>query len=106
MGVGRSGNPAKRAQRERVRRALGNGGGGVQCAFYCDESGNTGVHWGDPDQPIFVHGGWLVRSRSVEDINRDVEDVRRRHRLPTSELKWSHLNRRKKSNEMFQDFFE
>lgn len=28
--------------------------------FYCDESGNTGLNYCDPDQPLYVVAGWLV----------------------------------------------
>ena len=33
---------------------------------YCDESGNTGANLLDPDQPLFVMGGWLVLDGFIE----------------------------------------
>ncbi|WP_148576217.1 DUF3800 domain-containing protein [Nocardioides caldifontis] len=104
--MGKSGNPARRAQQERVRRALRDSpGGGVRSTFYCDESGNTGVHWGDPDQPIFVHGGWLVPVRSGSSLLNGVTELRGRHRMAAPELKWQHLARRRDSGAVFRDFF-
>jgi hypothetical protein len=33
---------------------------------YCDESGNTGANLLDPNQPLFVMGGWLVLDGFIE----------------------------------------
>ncbi len=33
---------------------------------YCDESGNTGANLLDPNQPLFVVGGWLVNDGLIE----------------------------------------
>ncbi len=33
---------------------------------YCDESGNTGANLLDPEQPLFVMGGWLVLDGFIE----------------------------------------
>lgn len=105
MGV--SGNPAKRAQQARVQRALvGAGYGAVRSRFYCDESGNTGAHWGDPNQPTFVHGGWLVPIRSEGSIVDGVADLRRRHNLKAPELKWQQLARRDDPGAIFRDLFK
>lgn len=105
--MGKSGNPARRAQQERVKRALsGAGSGAVRSRFYCDESGNTGVHWGDPEQPIFVHGGWLVPIRGVANIMGGVAELRRRNRLNAPELKWQQLARRNDPGAIFRDFFK
>jgi hypothetical protein len=38
---------------------------------YCDESGNTGSNYLDPQQPIYVLAGWWVRS----DSERKAEDI-------------------------------
>lgn len=103
--VGKSGNPVKRSQEERVRRTLADAGvGAVRSTFYCDESGNTGVHWGDPDQPTFVHGGWLVPTRSAASIQGDLVDLRRYHKLKAPELKWQQLARRTDPGAIFRDF--
>lgn len=78
----------------------------MRSKFYCDESGNTGVHWGDPNQPIFVHGGWLVPIRAADSIEGGLLELRRRHRLNAVELKWQQLSRRAEPGAIFRDFFE
>lgn len=104
--MGRSGNPARRATQARVRRSLGSAGvGATRCRFYCDESGNTGVHWGDPDQPIFMHGGWLVPVRNTAKIADGVAQLRGRHRLNALELKWQQVARRAEPAAIFSDFY-
>lgn len=103
--MGRSGNPAKRARNEQVQRALADAGGTlVRSRFYCDESGNTGPHWADRDQPMFVHGGWLVPNRGADGVLKGIAELRRNHRLNASELKWSQLARRTDPGAIFRDF--
>jgi hypothetical protein len=104
--MGRSGNPAQRSRNQRIQRAMAEAGvGAVRARFYCDESGNTGAHWGDPDQPTFVHGGWLVPNRRAADLAIEVVELRRRHNLRAVELKWQQLARRSDSGAIFRDFF-
>lgn len=81
------------------------GVGVVRAQFYCDESGNTGAHWGDPDQPTFVHGGWLVPNRSAAGLATEVVELRRQHNLRAAELKWQQLARRSDPGAIFRDFF-
>lgn len=104
--MGKSGNPARRAQQERLKRARVKSSRAVQARFYCDESGNTGTHWGDPDQPIFVHGGWMVPTEDEASISASVTELRNRHRLNAPELKWQQLARRTDPGSIFRDFFE
>lgn len=105
--VGRSGNPAKRAvAQERTRVQGRNHAPGTHAAFYCDESGNTGVHWGDPDQPVFVHGGWMILGSRQEALLEELPRFRERHRLNAPELKWQQLAKREKGAEMFRDILQ
>lgn len=105
--MAKSGNPGKRARQERVRaqmRALGLNA--MRATFYCDESGNTGAHWGDEQQPIFVHGGWLVPRQFEKQIAADVAAFRDRHNLQGAELKWQKLARRRDPGAVFREFFK
>lgn len=105
--MGTSGNPAKRARVERVRQAAADAGvRAVRSRFFCDESGNTGAHWGDPTQPIFVHGGWLMPLRSEALLRSSVGELRSRHRLQAPELKWQQFARRQDPGAIFRDFFK
>jgi len=61
--------------------------------FYCDESGNTGTHWLDPEQPILVHGGWLFPEGAEVAVAEGMAGIRRRHRLQAPELKWAQFAR-------------
>lgn len=74
--------------------------------FYCDESGNTGVHWADPDQPVFAYAGWLV-PRDVEDaLISALNAIRTKHKIQGSELKWSKIGKRPNGAEIFRAVFE
>ncbi len=57
--MGRSGNAAKRAAQERARTAVGRHGPEARSPSTATKAA-TGVHWGDPDQPVFGHGGWMI----------------------------------------------
>lgn len=74
--------------------------------FYCDESGYTGTDWADPDQRVFVHGGWLVVGSKKDELIAGIDELRGRHRLQGKELKWRQLTRRKAPESIFRDFFE
>lgn len=104
--MGRSGNPAKRAAQEHQHVQRGNHSPEERATFYCDESGNTGVHWGDPDQPIFVHGGWLIPGSSQAALLAAIPRIRERHRLNAPELKWRQLARRDGGLAVFRDIFQ
>ena len=41
---------------------------------YCDESGNTGANLLDPDQPLFVMGGWLVLDGFIEAVEEVIRE--------------------------------
>lgn len=103
--MGRSGNPAKRAAHERARARAGNHSPTARATFYCDESGNTGVHWGDPDQPVFVHGGWMIPATHRDALLAELPRIRQRHRLKAVELKWQQLARRDNGSAVFRDIF-
>lgn len=66
---------------------------GQALRFYCDESGNTGTHWLDEDQPVLVHGGWLFPEGSEALVIEGVADIRRSHHLNAPELKWGQFTR-------------
>lgn len=104
--MGRSSNPAKRAAQERAQRSGSGRGAEARATFYCDESGNTGVHWGDSDQPVFVHGGWLIPEVHQGALLTAIPDLRRRHRLNAPELKWQQLAKRDTGPAIFRDIFE
>jgi hypothetical protein len=78
----------------------------MPATFYCDESGNTGVHWADPDQPVFTHGGWLIPAEGEPAILQALADLKARHRLlQAPELKWQQLARRSDPSAIFRDVF-
>ena len=105
--MGKSGNPAKRAAQERARAAAaGSSRPEKRATFYCDESGNTGVHWGDPDQPVFVHGGWMIPAIHQDALLATLPGLRARHRLNAPELKWQQLAKRDNGSAVFRDIFE
>lgn len=104
--MGRSGNPAKRAARESARAHAGSHSPIARATFYCDESGNTGVHWGDPDQPVFVHGGWMIPAIHQDALLAELPLIRQRHRLNAPELKWQQLARRANGSAVFRDIFQ
>lgn len=104
--MGRSGNPAKRAAHERSRAATGSSRPEKRATFYCDESGNTGVNWGDTDQPVFVHGGWMIPSLHQDALLAALPGLRERHRLNAPELKWQQLAKRGNGSAVFREIFE
>jgi len=73
--------------------------------FYCDESGQTGTNWLDPDQPVVVHGGWLFPEGTERSISEGVADIRRRYRLNGNELKWAQFTRPGRTG-AFKEIFE
>jgi hypothetical protein len=78
----------------------------VPAKFFCDESGHTGADWGNPDQPYFVHGGWLVMTEREQAITTGFAALRRHFRLAAQELKWKHVSRRSNSTEIIQAIFD
>lgn len=78
----------------------------MQPTFYCDESGYTGTDWANPDQPVFIHGGWLIPDAdAVVHIIKEMDEIRRRYRLRAPELKSGQLLRRHNSSGIFREFF-
>lgn len=104
--MGRSDNPARRAVDERARAARNGSGIETRATFYCDESGNTGVHWGDPHQPVFVHGGWMIPEANRDALLAEIPHLRQRHRLNAPELKWQQIAKRDSGPSIFRDIFE
>ena len=74
--------------------------------FYCDESGNTGVNWADPDQPVFVYAGWLVPSHAEAAIFSALDVIRARYRIQGTELKWSKIGKRANGAAILRAVFE
>lgn len=91
---------------ERARATTGRRYPEQRVTFYCDESGNTGVNWGDPDQPVFVHGGWMIPSIHQGNLLAALPVLRERHRLKAAELKWQQLAKRGNGSAVFRDIFE
>lgn len=106
--MGRSGNPAKRARHDAaLASAMAKGAGpAVRATFYCDESGYTGANWADADQPLFVHGGWLIVNGARAGILDEVVTLRKRFSLAGEELKWTKVARRKDYSAIYRSFFE
>jgi len=48
---------------------------------FCDESGNTGANFVDPEQPVYVLAGWGAASDAVDGASSCVESSRFRHRI-------------------------
>jgi len=59
--------------------------------IFCDESGNTGTNYLDPNQPLYVLSGWMVeRNLSYRAKNR-VQDLKEKNFPQAQELKGSKL---------------
>lgn len=106
--MGRSGNPAKRAVEDAAltRAKAKDTASLIRATFYCDESGYTGANWADADQPVFVHGGWLITNGVRGRILHEVLALRERFGLSGEELKWAKVARRKNSSSIYRSFFE
>jgi hypothetical protein len=47
--------------------------------IYCDEAGNTGPNYVDPEQPIYALGAWSVPFSSLADVAATVEKHRQKY---------------------------
>lgn len=47
--------------------------------LYCDEAGNTGINYLDPEQPVHVIAGWLVRDHRTEAWAAEIDKIRTDH---------------------------
>lgn len=74
--------------------------------FFCDESGNTGVNWADPDQPIFAYAGWLVPNDAQAGVVSALDGIRARFRIQGAELKWSAVGKRANGAAIFRAAFD
>ncbi|MFC6150152.1 MULTISPECIES: DUF3800 domain-containing protein [Mumia] len=106
--MGRSGNPAKRALQDAAlaRARAKEAASLIRATFYCDESGYTGANWADADQPVFVHGGWLVVNSARGGILDEMLALRERFGLIGGELKWAKVARRRNSSAIYRNLFE
>lgn len=74
--------------------------------LFCDESGNTGPDWANADQPIFVHGGWLVPDDAGISLFHDgIARLKHDYNLKSLELKTSRILKRQNSSAILRDFF-
>lgn len=80
-------------------------GASPKAIFYCDESGYTGTDWANPDQPVFVHGGWLVLESRVDEVRRALARVKERLRIQSVDLKYQQLAKRPNPDQAFLEFF-
>jgi hypothetical protein len=55
--------------------------------LYCDETGNTGSRFLDPDQPLFAEGGWFVATNNHPRAVAAIENLERNFKTGTNELK-------------------
>lgn len=75
---------AKRRKKERARREARAAKARAvaqprRFTLYCDEAGNTGLNYLDPEQPVHVIAGWLVPSHRKGEWASDIENIRIRH---------------------------
>ena len=62
--------------------------------IYCDEAGNDGPNYLNPDAPFYVLAGWIIPESRLVDITVVIEGLRQRHAKDSSELKFSNFKRR------------
>lgn len=78
----------------------------ANATFFCDECGYTGADWMNPDQQVFVHGGWLVPDAARDSLEGEISAIRREYRINVAELKWKRLRRRSDASQVFSSFFD
>ena len=54
----------------------------MEFTLYCDEAGNTGLNYLDPDQPVHVIAGWLVPKDREEKWLEQIEALRAEQASP------------------------
>lgn len=59
----------------------------TEVAVYCDESGNSGANYLDPEQPFYVLGGWMVPTTAIVEATVAVEKIRQECCPQREELK-------------------
>lgn len=59
--------------------------------LYCDETGNTGSRFLDPDQPVFAEGGWFIAKHRRAGAGDAIEKLERKFNAGTNELKGAKL---------------
>lgn len=55
--------------------------------FFCDDSGNTGPDFIEPNQPIYVEAGWIVPVATIDNLERDILDFEASLRGQSAEKK-------------------
>ncbi|WLR50051.1 DUF3800 domain-containing protein [Bacillus tianshenii] len=74
--------------------------------IYCDEAGNTGGNYLDPNQPIYVLSGWMIeRSISYRAKNR-IEYLKEGYYPQAKELKGAKILKRKRGAEFSSKLIE
>lgn len=58
-----------------------------KAVVYCDESGNTGPNYVDPDQPFYALAAWVVPHEHIADAAAEVELHRQEYSPQSRELK-------------------
>lgn len=61
---------------------------GDKATIYCDESGNDGPNYLNPQQPFYVLAGWVVPDDRIVDATAAVEATRQRECRDAGELKF------------------
>jgi hypothetical protein len=72
--------------------------------IFCDESGNTGTNWIDPEQPFYVIAGFHVQYSALDQIYQ-IEKFAKQMNV-TGELKGSKLSRNKENLKHFAALIE
>lgn len=73
--------------------------------LFCDEAGNSGTNYLDPDQPVHVVAGMLVNDREREEVRRLVSRLQGKYQN-TAEVKGNRLAKepRSKGRRLLADF--
>lgn len=61
--------------------------------LFCDETGNTGSHFIDKNQPLYGEGGWFVSKQDAQRASQKVIELEKRAGFGSSEKKGSELIR-------------
>lgn len=61
--------------------------------LFCDETGNTGSHFIDKNQPLYAEGGWFVSKQYAQQASQMVIELEQRAGFGSSEKKGSELMR-------------
>lgn len=73
--------------------------------FYCDESGNSGGNYLDPQQPFYVLAGWLIEKDKRFKVDNVINKYRALHFQEKSELKGSEILKSTHGQKTVNDLF-